>query len=57
METLEVGDMISTGITGLITEATGILTSAGPALIGVAGAFIAFNIGYKLFKRFGGKVG
>lgn len=57
MEALNIGDMISTGITNLISEATGILGDAGPALITVAGVFIAFNVGYKLFKRFGNKVG
>lgn len=57
MEGLAISEMISSGLTDLISEASGILTTTGPALIGVAGTFIAFNVGFKLFKRFGNKIG
>lgn len=56
MEGIDVSTLISTGLTDVISQATDVLSTSGPALITVAGTFIAFNVGFRLFKRFGNKV-
>lgn len=50
-------EMVSTGLTSLIADATSILTTAAPALIGVIGTFAGVNIGIKVFRSFTKKVG
>ena len=50
-------EMVSSGLTDLISDATSILTTATPALIGVIGTFAGVNIGIKVFKRFTNKIG
>ena len=50
--------MISSGITDLIdTVTTAVTSNAPPAIIGVMGVLLSVNLGFKLFKRFGSKIG
>lgn len=57
METGALSELVNSGITDLVADAQGMITTVGPQLITVAGAFIAVNLGIKLFKRFGNKIG
>lgn len=57
MEAVTLSELVNSGVTDLITDAQGMITAVGPQLITVAGAFIAVNLGIKLFKRFGNKIG
>lgn len=49
--------MVSTGLTSLIADATGMLTTSAPAIIGVIGVFVGVNLGIKVFKKLANKVG
>ena len=55
--TMEIAELVSTGLTTLIADATGILTTATPAIIGVMGVFAGVDIGLKVFKKFYKKIG
>lgn len=57
MEGSTLTELVNSGIGDLITDAQGMITAVGPQLVTVAGAFIAVNLGIKLFKRFGNKIG
>lgn len=48
---------ITTQLTAMATQATKIATDAGPIILGVIGTFLLINLGFKLFKRFGSKIG
>lgn len=50
-------ELVNTGLSGLVADAQSLITTNGPVLIGVAGAFIGLNIAIKVFKRYGNKVG
>lgn len=52
-----IAEMVSTGLTSLITDATGMVTTAAPAIIGVVGTFVGVNLGIKVFKRLANKIG
>lgn len=50
-------ELVSTGVGDLVSDAESLITTNGPLLITVAGAFIGVNIAIRVFKRFGNKVG
>lgn len=48
---------VTTQLTSMATEATSIATEAAPIVLGVIGTFLLINLGFKLFKRYGSKIG
>lgn len=56
MEALNVAELVGTGLTSLIGDATSVIETSAPAVIGVVALLISVNIGIKLFKRFSNKI-
>lgn len=54
---MEIAEMVSTGLTSLIGDATSMLTTSAPAIIGVVGTFVGVNLGIKVFKKLANKIG
>lgn len=57
MEAVSMSDLVNSGLTDLVADAQTLITTNGPLVITVAGAFIGVNIAIKMFKRFGNKIG
>jgi len=57
LTTVSMSELVNTGLTELITDAQTMISTNGPLVITVAGAFIGVNIAIKMFKRFGNKIG
>lgn len=48
---------VTTQLTTLATEAKGIGADAAPIVLGVIGTFLLINLGFKLFRKYGSKIG
>lgn len=57
MEAVSMSELVNSGLTDLVADAQTLITTNGPLVITVAGAFIGVNIAIKMFKRFGNKIG
>lgn len=48
---------VTAQLTTMATEAKGIAGEAAPIVLGVIGTFLLINLGFKLFKKYGSKIG